>query len=219
MGDPILDSDQWLAGRFSLYESFRITSVEGYLSSASDGGTFSVALYADGGVVPGGLLFLTGASAPSVAFDTAGNAIPGWFGPSGLDWVLLPGDYWVAFEVRVVDTFSGFMANPAPNPFAFEAIGSGVGGTGVGGYAPESASAGGGVVDIGVRISAIPVPVPAPNSLLLLTMGAVLLLMLYARRVGLTSASTWVCRQREASLASCAPSNSRPASLRQGIRA
>lgn len=100
-GDPILDSGQWLAGRFSVAEAYRISTIEGYMASATNGGTFSVSIYSNGGDVPGSLLYLTGAMASPVAFDNSGNAVPEWFGASGLDWLLVPGNYWVAFEVRV----------------------------------------------------------------------------------------------------------------------
>lgn len=126
-GDPILDAQLWFAAQFTLAVSSRIDEITGYLSSGNGGaigGTFSVTLYSDASVLPADLLFVAQATAPALTFDENGNAVPGWHRPTGLNWALNPGQYWVAFEVRPRDTFSGFMANPASNALEHEAFGT-----------------------------------------------------------------------------------------------
>ncbi len=167
-GDPALTLGVAMMARFTVIEHSQITDVLGYLSSASAGGTFTVALYSDGADAPGAELFAATASAPNVAFDQQDNAIPDWHGASSVDWRVGLGAYWVSFEVRPGDTFSGFVANPAPHPLALEGIG------GDGGFIPMALA-------LGVRIDALPVPVPVPGSGWLLV-GALPLLSL--RRPG-----------------------------------
>jgi hypothetical protein len=162
-GDPVLSSNQWLAAKFSLDKDYFINSAQGFMSSSGNGGTFTIAVYTDGGTIPGVQLFEASALAPKVVFDTLGNAIPGWYGFSGKDWSLSAGSYWIAFEVRQGDTFSGFMANPAAHPLPYEAIYESSSGM----YWPESNFAGTGPADIGVRIEATPVPLPATILLLI----------------------------------------------------
>lgn len=150
-GDPVLTLGVAMMARFTVLEHSQITDALGHLSSASAGGTFTVALYGDGAGAPGAELFAAAASAPDVTFDLVGNAIPDWRGVSGVDWKVGPGAYWVSFEVRPGDTFSGFAANPAPHPLALEGIG------GDGGFIPMALA-------LGVRIDAVPVPVPVPGA-------------------------------------------------------
>jgi hypothetical protein len=155
-GDPVLSSDQWLAVKVTLNEGYFISSAQGYLSSSGNEGTFTIALYTDGGIIPGVRLLSLSAFAPQVVFDTSGNAIPDWHGFSGKDFFLSAGSYWIAFEVLQGDTFSGFMANPAAHPLPYEAIYNGVAGA----YWPESYYVGTGPADIGLRIEGNPVPLP-----------------------------------------------------------
>jgi hypothetical protein len=118
-GQSLLDI-QWIGGEFTTAETFEITSVEGYIVDRFVSGSFTVGLYSGGGEVPGTELF-------SGAATAIGGA--NWYGLTGLNHVLLPGTYWVTFEVRPGDTLHGYMpsavAGPgtgAPNPLANEAL-------------------------------------------------------------------------------------------------
>ena len=164
-GDPILASYQGLAAQFVLSERHRITGVTGFISSAGSAGSITVAIYADGGEVPGQELLLASAAVPAVTFTDDGISVPGWYGPEGLDWLLGAGTYWVAFEVRAGQNFEGYMANPAPNPLQFSALS--VGGI----YTPESNFGPQPVADLGIRIYGDAVPVPEPTSLALGLLG------------------------------------------------
>ena len=167
-GDPALVSNQWLAAKFSLNRDYFINSAEGYMSQGNGSmpgvaETFSMAFYTDGGAIPGTKLFESSAIAPPLTYDTAGNAVPGWYGFSGKTLFLPAGNYWIAFEVHPGDTFNGFMAIPAAHPLPYEAWCEPSSGT----YSPSNFGFGAHEADICVRIEATPVPLPATILLLI----------------------------------------------------
>lgn len=102
-----LDAGQWVGARFAVSGPTVITDLEGYLSGA--GGTLTLALRADAGG-PGGELF----ASPFMA------TAQGWQRLNGLSWILpAGGSYWMTFEVRPGQTFSGSIGLPlAPIPYA-----------------------------------------------------------------------------------------------------
>ncbi|MFA5242658.1 MAG: PEP-CTERM sorting domain-containing protein [Sulfuricella sp.] len=106
-----LDSNQWLAGEFSLGTATTITDVYGWIGYGN--GTATAAIYTDGGDVPGTELF-------SAAFTA--DSVNDWDGASGLSWLLGAGTYWVAYEVRAGQTLNGGMSYSSSSPLLNEAF-------------------------------------------------------------------------------------------------
>ncbi len=102
----LIDS-QWLAGEFTLLDDYIITDVESVIG-VSQTGDATVAIYTDGGSIPGSELFSSSFSINSGAKD--------WYGVNGVSWSLTAGTYWAAFEVRSGQTFAGYNADTAVNP-------------------------------------------------------------------------------------------------------
>jgi hypothetical protein len=80
---------QWVAVEFDVTEPMTITRVDAWLL-VSHAGSLDLALYSDGGEVPGELLFR------STGFVNSGTAA--WRGLSSLNWTVMPGTYWIGFE-------------------------------------------------------------------------------------------------------------------------
>lgn len=102
-----LAPDQFLAAEFTTVEDWLVNGVEGWLTTAAGGPEGTVALYTDGGDVPGTELF-------SSIF--MGKQVPSWQGATGLSWLLPAGTYWAAFEVRQGQTLTASMPVRAPMP-------------------------------------------------------------------------------------------------------
>ena len=84
----VVAPDQFLAAEFETGAA-KIVTIEGWISALVNNTNLRVALYSDGGAVPGAVLFQT---------SFAANPSTGWQGVSGLNWEVGPGAYWVAFE-------------------------------------------------------------------------------------------------------------------------
>lgn len=153
INSPVLASYQWLGAEFSLATQTTLTEVQGWIadgfSAATATGTATVAIYSDGGDVPGAKLF-SQAFIADAAYD--------WDGASGLSWLLDAGTYWVTFEVLPGQTLDMVMPIPSQNPLGTEAW---TGSSGSEWYHTEN-------MDIGVRIFGIQTSVPEPSSLSLL---------------------------------------------------
>jgi len=109
----MVSTTQFLAGEIALSESYVLTGIEGFLYDSIDPGSLTLALYGDAGDSPDftNLLF-------SQSFSvTPGNSL-GWYGVSGLNYAITPGEYWVSFEVLDGQTYNGGMLNGAPSPLA-----------------------------------------------------------------------------------------------------
>ncbi len=152
-----LSQYQSLATQFSTTQAYTITDIQGWIggfSNLANAGSATIAIYSDGGLLPETELFSTGFTANIGTYD--------WQGAAGLSWLLGPGSYWAAFEVRDGDgdTFRGGMqtgASPLDNTaFTF------------GGTWKELNSSD---KDLGVRIFGTAASVPAPTSLALLGLG------------------------------------------------
>jgi hypothetical protein len=105
-GSAVVDS-QWLAAEFTLETTATINGVQGWIGAVGLSVPLRVAIYSDGGDVPGSKLY----SADFIPMYTYGD----WQGASGLSWALADGDYWVSFESDTSSAFA-FMPEGAPRP-------------------------------------------------------------------------------------------------------
>lgn len=111
-----LSASQGLSAEFSVSIPVKVTDVQGWINGGN--GTATAAIYTAGIDKPGTELYSTVFSA-----DTASD----WDGASGLNWLLGPGTYWVAFEVRSGQTLIGNMPSPSILPLGNEAYSNAVG--------------------------------------------------------------------------------------------
>jgi hypothetical protein len=176
-GGTDLYSDQWLAGQFSISDSYTISSMEGWFGTrAGTTGTVTAALYSDSGFLSGNenelfsQQFLLDAPSSMPKNNT-------WDGVYDVNWSLGPGTYWLAFEVRSGDTANAFMpsgTSGAPNPlsnYAFYYQGM------------PSWSALSSDYAFGIRIDASPVsPIPIPAAFWLFGSGLLGLVAIARRR-------------------------------------
>ena len=143
---------QWLAGQFSITQSYTITDVQGYIRQTSwSPGTLTLSIYGDGGIIPdtSTVLFRGQFTVPHPGFYGYAHD---WFGISEMNLDLSAGNYWVAFEVRAGDTFDhGAMRYGAPEPLDAYAVYNP-------NYSSDYFSHG---FDVGVKIQGNSVPLPA----------------------------------------------------------
>jgi hypothetical protein len=160
-----LHPSQWLAAEFTITEFLTITSVQGWMN-VNTAGNLDIAIYTDGGEIPGLELFR--------ASGNLGTGTPAtWRGLSGLTWNLLPETYWVAFEVMSSSDFVGSMPSGSQFPLGNEAITC----SSCGGYRPLDP------LNLGVRIEGVPAAVADPaSSLSLLALGVGSLGLFRSRR-------------------------------------
>lgn len=105
---------QWLAAKFTAPSMYSISSIEGWMKQLySNPAQLTAKLYSEGTDVSG--LSAPGPLLYNSSFSVTGDA--GWYGLSGLDWNIGPGNYWVAFEGSGSgDGYSAEMPFPAENP-------------------------------------------------------------------------------------------------------
>jgi len=128
-GGPILVGNvpgysyfQWLAGKFTLGQTYTVTDIQGWIStgySNSLASKLTLVVYGDGGTVPNKSNELY-----SGLFDLPGTTTiaHNWYGVSGLSLTLGPGSYWAAFETRQGYMYDGYMQHPVPNPLSGYAV-------------------------------------------------------------------------------------------------
>jgi hypothetical protein len=105
------NTSYYFAGEFSLAEAVRVKSVKGYFSNhiSRNVGMVTIAIHADGGNIPGDVLFSSTTTVPALSGLN-------WHGVSGLNQVLGPGTYWASFVPN--SSLTGFMPGVAPNPLS-----------------------------------------------------------------------------------------------------
>lgn len=120
----VVDATQFLAGQFTLTDSYIITSVEGWFGPHSEG-KLTVVIY-DNREFEGTTVELPGSELFTQQFliDSPSTEDYAWDGAYGLNWALDPGTYWLAFEGRpgVENWGWGWMPGEAPNPLSRYAV-------------------------------------------------------------------------------------------------
>jgi len=112
----VVNFSQFLAGQFTLTDSYIIKSVEGWFGPNSEG-TITAVIYNSDVVLPGSELF-----SQQFLIDSPSPDDYAWDGAFGLSWALDPGTYWLAFEGRPGDMGWGWMPGEAPDPLSIYAI-------------------------------------------------------------------------------------------------
>ncbi len=124
VGALTLDSNDFVAGQFTLAQGVTVQSLATHLLGTTAGETFTLVLYADTAAhTPGALLVSTTSTAVG----------DGWNGAADLGWTLTSGTYWAGIEVNAGDTLgSGSITGAlvdvgAPSPLARTAFNAGSG--------------------------------------------------------------------------------------------
>jgi hypothetical protein len=111
----VLTNEQFLAAEFVLGQSYSITDVQGWIGSNTNGNLIYRIRKDDStsGEIPGSIIY-------SQAFELPFAEDADWYGPSGLNWNLSAGTYWLSFEVDVNNSegFQGWMPFPANFPLS-----------------------------------------------------------------------------------------------------
>ena len=165
---PNLYAPQSLAAEFTVAGTYVVTSILGWIDVFTPG-AFDVALYADGGEVPGSELYRI------TTMHLSATGLADWRGASALSWTITPGTYWVAFEAT---SFSGYFPSPAPSPLVNEALRCNAAHC-PGTYSPLDS------LDLGIRIVGDElgsVPVPEPASMAFLCFGVIGIALLKNRQ-------------------------------------
>lgn len=123
-----IGSGQFMAGHFVLGSAGTITGIEAFLGThalTQPGSILTVAIRGEaqkpaGFELPGEEIY----SHVIVAGDPGSTE---WRGALDLDWQLVAGSYWVTFELRSGQDFSGYMLAGANNPLALYAFSNPIG--------------------------------------------------------------------------------------------
>lgn len=115
------DRYNFYAGRFNTLEDYSINSIAAYFSSRIPG-KVDVSLHYGNGNVPGEVIYTT----TETLYEWDGPLK--WNGPSGLDWKIAAGTYWVSFKPQADNLvgmgFSGNMGYGAIHPMDEYALGT-----------------------------------------------------------------------------------------------
>ncbi len=175
---------QSVALKFSLANSYDITSVQGYLWSGQSylaatppDGTLTIAIYHDANGFPGQDLYNGQVTIPGQLVTPPGGTL---MGVQDTKWLLSAGNYWASFEVRSGQSFYGALPFPAPiklpadvnNPY-------------FGTWTNSGGGAGGGLVITGDLVA--PVPTPSSYALMLSGLGVLGVMARKQKRMGVDS--------------------------------
>lgn len=152
------NADQYFAGEFDLVSSAVLNSIEGFFST--EPGSVAISIHADGGNLPGSILY--------TAELATGTGAESWRGLAGLGWSLGAGEYWVSFKPSFISAYTSFGMGVA-TPMAQYAQG-----TGAYVWADEGAHAFD-FLNAGVRIDATVVAVPEASGVLMIVAGLAML--------------------------------------------
>jgi len=155
---------QWLAAKFTLDQSYYLTDIAGWVRAPKTGEIFgekfSISVYGSAGETPDTTNLIYNNQV--TIMGTSGANWEGYHIPWGNGLELSAGDYWLGFEIRIVngDDYNGSMPFPVTTPLADYAANS----TGTW-YGYDK-------LDIGVRILGDRVAtVPEPATFILLGSG------------------------------------------------
>ncbi|MBT9503281.1 MAG: PEP-CTERM sorting domain-containing protein [Burkholderiaceae bacterium] len=165
---------QSLAGRFNLTTTTKITSIQGWLANYStDNAELTVSIFNTIATDPGARLFSSAFSLGPT--DNCSGCLPSWTGPSGLNWNLGPGTYWVVFEGLNDQTGMATFTNGVASPLASYKW-----------FSPSFASywnTMNSTLGWGVQIGAAqPIPEPATLPILILGIGVISVVVRRARQ-------------------------------------
>ena len=154
------DYEERLAAKFSLVNQSRITDVEAYLNTYNFG-TFGFQIVSDAGGSP---------NSGTVLFEAApyieGNPTGEWTGPTGLNWDLAAGDYWLILRAIPGSSLFAQVGLETPNPLSTYAVWDSDGQTWTT-FIPSPQNP----YDFGVRIFGTAGAVPEPASWTLMIAG------------------------------------------------
>jgi len=116
------DEEYWYAAEIDLSASTQLTSIfhwQYIYGIGAPNRPIDLAIYADGGDVPNtsNELFRT-------SYSISETSVTDWYGVSNLNWILSPGQYWIAIEpfvnVDPQDTLFRFVGLPFGSPIPLE---------------------------------------------------------------------------------------------------
>ncbi len=136
-----LNSSDWLAGKFTLSQTYTITDMQIWIVPATKGGVLSYAIYDDGGNIPGSSIIRSSSN------SIAQNTNPQWVGLSGLGGSLAAGTYWISLQPDSSSDLNAYLPAGAPNPLVNYAFRSSSGS-----WAPYNP------IGFGLRVDAVPIP-------------------------------------------------------------
>ena len=151
------------AAEFTLTETTVLTDLFLWMGTFFQvGNDFTMAIYADGGDIPQATNELYSSAVVITDTGDEDDYNNQWQGLTGLSWLLDPGEYWLAAEVRDGQTYRGYLPgsrlvsvpNPVPN-YAFL-------------HTPNGSWLSDESLDFSVRIEGDLVAVPEPASIYLL---------------------------------------------------
>lgn len=169
---PSLSYGQYYAGYFRVSEKLLINSIEGWIQgNGVSTDNFTIALYNSSSGSPGINSGLPDLELYSSEFYPGSAVGATWRGIQNINWLLYPGNYWAAFEVRSPLTGNyAFRHGRLSNPLFAEAVYK----VNINTWEPacetvQNKCIGPSTVQAGFRIGAV--QVPEPESYLLLLLG------------------------------------------------
>src|SRR5690606_29747595 len=105
-----LNSAVWLAGKFTLSQTYTFTDMQIWIVPAISDGELSYAIYNDAGSIPGSSMIRSSSN------SIAQSDNPQWVSLSGLGGSLAAGTYWISLQPSSSSTLQAYLQKGAPNP-------------------------------------------------------------------------------------------------------